>query len=161
MQATQSKQVIPRFLVIGVGNEFRNDDAIGIQVARKLRKLNISAIQVVENSGDGANLMEKWKGNEVVVIVDASASGSEPGMIFRFDAAKQKLPAQFFHYSSHDFSVAEAVEMSRTLGQLPKRLVIYGIEGENFTQGNDLTPTVKRSGEHLLDIIIEELRRKN
>jgi hydrogenase maturation protease len=135
MSVAQSKNSAPRLLVIGVGNEFRNDDAIGIHVARKLRKMNISAIQVVENPGDGAGLMEKWKEKEVVVIVDAASSGSEPGMIFRFDAAKQKMPAQFFHYSSHDFSLAEAVEMSRILEQLPKRLVVYGIEGKNFHSG--------------------------
>jgi hydrogenase maturation protease len=161
MSATQTKPNPQKLLVIGVGNEFRNDDAVGINVARKLRKLNISAIQIMEDTGDGAKLIEKWKDQDVVVVVDAASSGSEPGMIYRFDAVKQKMPTQFFNYSSHNFSVAEAVEMSRTLNQLPKRLVVYGIEGKDFAQGNSVTSPVKKAAEYVLDIIVEEFRTKH
>lgn len=160
MSATQTKPNPQKLLVIGVGNEFRNDDAVGINVARKLRKLNISAIQIMEDTGDGAKLIEKWKDQDVVVVVDAASSGSEPGMIYRFDAVKQKMPTQFFNYSSHNFSVAEAVEMSRTLNQLPKRLVVYGIEGKDFAQGNNVTSPVKKAADYVLDIIVEEFRTK-
>lgn len=161
MSNSQSKSNNQKILVIGVGNEFRNDDAIGIHVARKLRKLNISAIQILEDTGDGAHLIEHWKDQDVVVVIDAASSGSEPGVIYRFDAVRQKMPAQFFHYSSHNFSVAEAVELSRSLNQLPKRLVVYGIEGKDFDQGNNVTTPVKKAAEYVIDIIVEDLKSKN
>jgi hydrogenase maturation protease len=37
---------------------------------------------------------------------------------------------------------AEAIELARTLGRLPRRLVVYGIEGASFHPGAPLTPAV-------------------
>lgn len=160
MSNSQTKSNYPKILVIGVGNEFRNDDAVGIHVARKLRKMNISAIQIMEDPGDGASLIERWKDQDVVVVVDAASSGSDPGVIHRFDAVKQKLPSSFFHYSSHNFSVAEAIELSKSLNQLPKKLVVYGIEGKDFQHGNDVTTPVKKAADYVIDIIVEDLKNK-
>jgi len=147
-----------KLLVIGIGNEFRNDDGIGLHVVRKLRKLNLSGIQIMEKSGEGAQLIELWKNETGVLIIDATSSGSEPGTIHRLDVAKKTIPSKFFHYSTHNFSVAEAVEMARTMKQLPTHFILYGIEGKDFSQGVDITPVVKKAGEYIVDLIIEELR---
>ncbi len=144
--------------VIGVGNEFRGDDGIGIHIARRLGKLNLSHIQITEAVKDGTNLMELWKDKENVIIIDAASTGSEPGMIYRFIASKKALPAQFFRHSSHTFSVAEAVELSRKLSQLPVRLIIYGIEGKDFSNGVHLSETVLRASEYVLDLILQETK---
>jgi hydrogenase maturation protease len=144
--------------VIGVGNEFRNDDGIGIHIARKLSKLNLSHIQITEAVKDGTNLMELWKDKENVIVIDAASTGSEPGMIFRFNASKKALPAQFSRHSSHAFSVAEAIELSRKLSQLPGRLIIYGIEGKDFSNGDHLSETAQRASEYVLDLILQETK---
>ena len=44
--------------------------------------------------------------------------------------------------STHAVGLAEAIELARTLGRLPARLVVYGIEGERFEAGTGLTPAV-------------------
>lgn len=41
-------------LIIGIGNEFRSDDAAGLIAARKIRQLNLNGADVIENNGDGA-----------------------------------------------------------------------------------------------------------
>ena len=51
----------PAVLVIGVGNEFRGDDAAGLFVVRKLREKVAHEAVLVEATGEGANLMERWK----------------------------------------------------------------------------------------------------
>ena len=69
-----------------------------------------------EESGDtgfGAALMAAWQDAEVVILVDAVRSGAEPGKIHHFDARDEHLPTDFFHYSTHAFSVAEALEQVR------------------------------------------------
>jgi hydrogenase maturation protease len=149
--------VSEKVLVIGIGNEFRNDDGLGVYVARRLRKLNLPHIKAVEHSGEGAQLAELWKSKRYVIVIDATASGAEPGTIFRFDTAKQSIPTKFFHYSTHDFSVAESIEVSRVLSTLPERLVVYGIEGINYSQGDTLSPIAKKTAEYVLDLVIEEV----
>src|SRR5215472_16154878 len=132
-------------LVIGVGNEYRSDDGVGLVVARKLRAKNLSDMLIIESSGDGAALMEAWKAAHSVILIDAAASGRAPGTIHRFDAVTQPLPTNFSFHSTHAFGVAEAIGLARALQQLPPRLMVYAIEGKNFTAGVGLSPKVARA----------------
>lgn len=149
----------PQILVIGVGNEFRNDDGVGIYVARKLKELNLDNVIVIEQSGEGTALMEYWSAGKMVFVVDAVSSGANAGTIFSFDANKQTLPSKFFHYSSHLFGVAEAIELSRTLKQLPQQFFVYGIEGKNFESGNALSLEMSAAGDSVLKEILNQCER--
>jgi hydrogenase maturation protease len=134
---------MPPVKVIGVGNPFRGDDGAGVAVACRLKTLARPGVAVEEASGEGASLMEAWQDAGAVILVDAVRSGAAPGTVFRFDARQEVLPSSFFHYSTHAFSVAEAVELARALGQLPARLLLYGIEGKTFAAGAGLSPEVE------------------
>jgi hydrogenase maturation protease len=140
-------------LVIGVGNWYRGDDAVGLVVARKLRAMHLPGVQVKEESGEGASLMEAWKNAESVIVVDAVSSGSSPGTIHTLDPHVQTIPTDFFHYSSHAFSVAEAIELARALNQLPQRMTVLGVEGENFSAGVDLSTEVGKAVDRVATMI--------
>lgn len=147
-------------LVIGVGNEFRRDDGAGLIVARRLRNLLPGKVQIVEASGEGASLMDLWSDAKMVFLVDAVSSGARPGTVHRLDAAKEPIPSNFFHYSTHAFSVAEAVELARALGQLPPQLIVHGIEGTDFSSGQGLSPEVVIAVEQVAQSISAELCTK-
>ena len=153
MTATQ-----PGIVIIGVGNEYRSDDAAGIAVARRLRALFSTGVTILEESGEGTALMEAWQGAAWVMLVDAVRSGASPGTIHRLGARAAPLPMGFFHYSTHAFSVAEAVELARSLDELPAHLVVYGIEGANFAAGVELSPAVEQAVEVVVERIAEEVR---
>ncbi len=143
-------------LIIGIGNEYRSDDAVGLIVARRLKKRLARIITVLEQSGDGAALMEAWRGAETVIIIDAAMSGTAPGTIHRFDANAQPIPKISFRCSTHAFGVAEAIEMARALGALPQCLVVYGIEGKNFAAGVELSAEVEEAaGEAARQLLTE------
>jgi hydrogenase maturation protease len=89
--------------------------------------------------------------------VDAVSSGAKPGTIFKIDARKDIVPAKFFRYSTHAFSVAEAIELARAMNMLPPRLLVYGIEGTNFTAGTSISPQVQRSIKKIIEQIIQDL----
>ena len=144
-------------LLIGVGNEFRNDDALGILVAREIRRRNIPGVAVVERSGEGTALMESWAGAALIIIVDAIFPAKSPGEIHRLDAVQEEIPRGFFHYSSHTFGVAEAVAMAKQLGTLPPKMILYGIEGKEFGEGVGLSDQVLRSIPALIAMIEEDL----
>jgi hydrogenase maturation protease len=129
--------------LIGIGNQFRRDDAAGLEVARRLRLTRPPGVEIYEEEGEPASLIETWSEVEEALVADAVSSGSPPGTIHRFDASSEPLPADLFRASTHAMGLAEAVELGRELNRLPRRLVVYGIEGESFEAGEGLTHAVQ------------------
>jgi hydrogenase maturation protease len=144
-------------LLIGVGNEFRSDDAAGLITARMLFHRIGDKTQIIEMSGEGAALIEAWKNMSAVILIDAVSSGAPAGTIHRLDASTQNIPSDFFHYSSHAFGVAKAVELSRELKNLPPRFIIYGIEGKSFHAGTVLSSEVNKALPVIIDLIVKEI----
>lgn len=148
-------------LVIGVGNEFRGDDAAGLLVARKLGCQNLPGATVIEQSGEGVDLITAWEGYPQVFLIDAVQSGAKPGTIHRFDAHENVLPPDFFHFSIHAFGIAEAIEVARSLGELPPYLIVFGIEGDNFNIGSQVSYDVQHTLEQVIQIIHNEMELLN
>lgn len=146
-----------RALVVGVGNEYRGDDAIGFAVVRRLRDDLTAFPELFEFEGDGVGLMQLWEGYDTVVLIDCVTANLPAGTIVRLDAAEHKMPTHYFRSSSHLFGVAEAIEMARTLGQLPGKLVVYGIVGQDFEAGCPLSPAVELTIESVVRQIKQEL----
>ncbi len=75
---------LPRNMVIGVGNPDRGDDAIGLLVGRHVKQAAPPGVTVIEASGDGTNLIELWKDQGTVIIVDAAhCHGARDNLPFR------------------------------------------------------------------------------
>lgn len=144
-------------LVIGVGNDQRGDDAVGLYVARRLHAQRLPSVSVIECASDLIALMDLWEGAHTVCLVDAVAAAGRGGRLFRFDALTPiPGPAQF-RCSSHGFGIRETVELARTLERLPRRLLVYGIEGVNFRLGAPLSREVKDGANKALAALLEDL----
>jgi hydrogenase maturation protease len=130
---------VSRVLVVGVGNAWRSDDGAGPAVARRLG----DDPRVLAYEGEPVGLIEAWAGADEVLLVDAVSSGAPPGTVHRLDALAAPLPAEPARGSTHAFGVQETIELARVLGRLPPRLLLYGIEGERFTAGGELSPAVE------------------
>ena len=130
--------------VIGLGNDWRSDDGVGLEVARRL---NGKALV-----GEPIGLVEALNGSDEVVLVDAVSSGAPPGTIHHFEAGSDPLPVRLFGASStHALGLADAVELARSLGRLPSRVVVYGIEGGEFAFGQGLTPPVAAAADRVVE----------
>src|SRR5262249_11929554 len=122
----------------------------------------LPAVEVREESGEGAALLAVWEGAASVILCDAVHSGAAPGTIYWLDAYAQTIPKGFFHYSTHAFSVAEVIELARAFDQLPPALVVYGVEGADFTVGTKLSPLVAQAVLAVVQLVLEHLlNRKN
>ncbi|MGZ4335370.1 MAG: hydrogenase maturation protease [Gaiellaceae bacterium] len=128
--------------VVGVGNAFRGDDAVGLEVVRRLE-----GVHVVECEGEPVSLIDAWHGFDRVVLVDAMQSGAPPGTVRRIAVDEEPLPPELSRPSTHLLGVADAVELARVLGRLPGEVVVYAIEGDRFDAGGDLTPVVAAAAE--------------
>jgi hydrogenase maturation protease len=147
-------------LVIGIGNEMRGDDAAGLHAVRRIRGLNLPEINAIEHSGEGSWLMEMWKNQSEVIVIDATQSESTPGTIHRYEAHRHSLPADTFGLSTHMIGLAEAIELSRALGELPKTLIVYGIEGKTFEFNHPLSREASFAINAVVNAIAESLSHK-
>ncbi len=132
-------------LVVGLGNIYRHDDGVGIIVARQIQGRILPGVSVFEDNCYGLALLETWQARTTVILIDATTSGGPPGTIHRINARKQQIPRGSFRCSSHGFSVSEAIELAGTLNQLPPRLLVFGIEGKDFTTGIGLSDEVEQA----------------
>jgi hydrogenase maturation protease len=131
-------------LVLCCGNPDRGDDAAGPLVARRLREMGI---EVREQSGEAMDLIAAWQGADKVVLIDAVVTGRRSGTVSTWDGLAEPPAIQPRMGSSHALGVAEAIALSRTLGWLPRRLTLYGIEARRFEFGAPASKSVIRAVE--------------
>ena len=141
-------------MVIGLGNSWRSDDGAGPAVARGLLDTVPTRVRVYE--GEPVGLIDEWTGADEVIVVDAVRSGAPAGTIHRLDPRSEPMPAALSQGSTHAFGLAETIELARALDRLPPRLAVYGIEGERFEAGYELSPPVRAA----VDAVREELRER-
>jgi hydrogenase maturation protease len=141
--------------VIGVGNAYRGDDAVGLLVARRLCDRGLEAI---EEEGEPVALIDTFADRDTVVLVDAVRSGSTPGTVHRVDVSDRSLPTALLgSTSTHAIGLGEAIELARALGRLPRRIVVFGVEGARFDVGAALSPDVAAAVPGLVESVAAEL----
>jgi hydrogenase maturation protease len=143
--------------IVCIGNRWRCDDAAGLEVAARLRGTLPQPATLVEHEGEPTALIDAWAGADALWLVDAVASGAAAGTVHRLDASERELPAELFRASTHHVGVAEAVELARALGRLPRRTTLFGIEGGSFEVGNELTTAVQIAVDRVADAVRKEV----
>jgi hydrogenase maturation protease len=134
------KKAAKRPNIICVGNADRADDAVGPVCADMLAR---DGLPVRVSAGDAFELLELFRGNPVVFLVDAVVTGSQPpGAIYAFSGESSTIRTAAWTCSTHGMGVAEAIRLSRTLGVCPAKLCLYGVEAVRFDWGEAMTPEV-------------------
>jgi hydrogenase maturation protease len=145
-------------MIAGLGNEMRGDDAVGLLVARELLARDTGpGIDVREQPGEPIALLDAWPDHDAAVLVDAMSSGAAPGTIARFDASGERLAETMRSCAStHAVSLAGALELAAALGRLPRRVIVYGVEGREFTFGNRLSAPVRAALPKVTALVLRE-----
>ena len=144
-------------LVAAIGNPDRGDDGVGPAVAREIRRRAPAGVRVIECDGDVLELIDEWAQFAAVILIDASNPAGDAGRVRRLDLLGSLLVADFAQNSTHAFGLAEAVELGRALDQLPRRLVAYLVEGDQFEIGAPLSPRVAQSVRRVAQAVLGEL----
>ena len=148
--------MISKLFLIAIGNEYRSDDGVGPFILRQIRDQH-PTIPCLEHRGEGVDLLHQWQGYERVILFDAVSSGAKPGTQVRLTLPGGVIPKESFGCSTHTFSLAEVIELARTLDQLPKQLIVYGVEGKSFDRGLGLSPEVQQTAEAIARDVIKEI----
>jgi hydrogenase maturation protease len=143
-------------VVVGIGNAWQGDDGAGLAAARLLRDRVPQGVVVRELEGEPIGLVDAVEGADEAYLVDAVRSGSAAGTVRRIDASRAPVPATLSAASTHTLGVGEAIELARALHRLPRRVVVYGIEVESVTAGNELSAPVERGVHEVVERVVAE-----
>ncbi|HXR53557.1 MAG TPA: hydrogenase maturation protease [Acidimicrobiales bacterium] len=151
----------PRVVLAGLGSPYRRDDAAGQLVAERVAKLKPAAIDIGPVP-DPLDLLGRWDGADLAVIIDAVRSGRAPGTVSTLElepaepTSTARLGATGAHgaASTHGIGLAGVLRLARAVGAAPRRVVVVGIEGEDFAQGVGLSPAVATALPGAVDIVV-------
>jgi len=132
----------PSVRVLGLGNEILADDALGILVAREVKRRFGGAAEVVESSDAGFNLLDQLLDASRLVVVDTILTGaSRPGTIHVYLGDRL---APTTGLSPHFIGLFEVLAVARELElRTPREVTIVAVEAADcFTVGGDMQADV-------------------
>jgi len=142
-------------LVIGIGNDFRRDDGVGLAVATEIARRRLAGVRVMTSTGEPASILDAWNGIPLAVAVDAATGeGATPGMIRRWMPGNDDQPALV---SSHALGLPQTYALGQAVGQIPQKLVVFTVDVEDVGHGVTLTPTVAAAVPAAVDAVLTEL----
>ncbi len=153
--------------IIGLGNPFMGDDAVGVLVARQLHVYSSAHVSILEGGLAGLNLLQDMEGTDTLILIDAVHSHAKAGTIVRFTLPQDlekigKLAWGTSASSTHSFGLAEALTLAHTLKALPTHVILFGIELGHLQKGQPLSPPVAKAMTSVVNrISAEELSVSN
>ena len=136
-----------RKLIIGIGNPILSDDSIGIRIAEKFDDIPMDTDIKIASAG-GLDVVDMMQGYDKVIVVDGvMVNDAKPGQIIRMDIESLKNTINL-NTTYHGMNLATAIEFYKTSApeQLPKEIVIYGVQVKNITEFSEkCSPEVEQA----------------
>lgn len=141
-----------RAVVAGLGNPYRLDDAVGLVVAAEAARRADGLVDAGPIE-DPLDLLGRWDGADLAVVVDATRSGRAPGTVAVVDltAAGEGTAGPT---STHGVGLVGAWRIARALGNAPARVVVVGVEGERFGAGEGLSARVAAAAPSAVEAVV-------
>jgi hydrogenase maturation protease len=139
--------------VIGLGNPFRGDDGAGWAVIDALKGKVPADVKLCKLSGDIAELIDVFADHSTVYLIDACFTDSLSGSWQRIDARLHPIPLDAPQTSTHGLSVSQAIDLAKAFNQLPEKLIIYAISGDQYNMCSTLSAPVAQ----VIDIVAQNI----
>jgi hydrogenase maturation protease len=155
----RAKSVLPKTLVLGVGNVLLSDEGVGVHVARELMGMEVPpGVSVIEGGTAGLSLLSLIQGADRLIVIDAVKGEQAPGAVYRFDIDEIENSGRGLITSVHSLGVREVLDLCALTGKVPQTVVI-GIEPKTMEIGTDLSYEVKSKVPLILRVVLQEIKQ--
>jgi len=149
-----NKKPASRIAVVGIHGTHHHDDNVGAEVVHRLLECCPPQIDAMERSGGYLEIENTMKDHEIVILVDSACTGSPPGNIYWLESHERPGCADWFpHYSTHVAGISDSLCLAQNMGESPHRLMLIGIEGKDFSEGDGLSLEVEDAIEEVLEML--------
>jgi len=138
------------FVVVGIGNEIRGDDGVGVYIVKEAGK-NFSDKFLVAGTAI-ENYVFKITGfpQKRILLIDSVDFGKSPGYMELIPLSALREQG----ISTHSLSLNKINVFFEEAG---KEVMLLGIQGKNTRIGDIISPAVKKSAENILDFFRKKL----
>jgi len=141
-------------LILGIGNLLMKDDGIGIHVVRRLNEMELpDGIEAIDGATFTLDLLPFFQEAEKILIVDAVKGDKSPGAIYYL------TPHNLIHeeeriLSLHQIGFLDVIETAEKLGYCAETRIL-GIEPSDISWGMELSDTLQKEFDRIIDAVIE------
>ena len=149
----------PKVLVMGVGSILMTDEGIGIRAVEELEKRYRfpENVEILDGGTSGIELLSYISGKDYLIIIDAIKSGNPPGTVLRVEG--EDVPARFrTRISPHQLGISDLLAAATLTDEMPKQLVLFGIEPKEIVLGIGLSTEVRANLDRLIQVVVDELK---
>ncbi len=145
------REALPLTRVVGCGNLYAGDDAVGPLVVGRLAAANVPHNVTYFDAGtSGIDAALAFRGASEVIMIDACRSGQAPGTIFELSGEEISSQSDSAGPNFHTLRWDQAIAIARQCCQPgPQRISVFLVEGRNFSLGDAVTPAVANAVEEL------------
>jgi hydrogenase maturation protease len=154
-------------LVLGLGNVRLHDDGVGSSLVGDLAREYKSAdgrVEFLDGGTQGLALLGRIADRQALVILDAVASGHEPGSVCVLEGQEVLRFATSRSTTEREGNAGELLATAAFLGELPEKCYIIAVEPKSVETGVGLSRDVHRSlkaavktARGILDGLLEEV----
>jgi len=149
----------PKVLVMGIGSILMTDEGIGVRAIEELeRRYRFpDNVELLDGGTSGIELLSHISGRDYLIIIDAIRGGHPAGTVLKIEG--EDAPAKFMtRISPHQLGISDLLAAATLTDQMPKKLVLFGIEPKEIKMGTGLSAEVRAALDRLLDVVVEDLR---
>mgnify|MGYP005831077657 CR=1 FL=1 len=144
-----------KLLILGVGNDIRQDDGVGPKIIRDLQGKVSGKVKLV----DAGTVPESFTGviksfkPTHILIIDAAGMGTPPGYM-KFIEKDQILGVSF---STHQMPLSLLIEYLES--EMDSKIYLLGIQPASNEFGGNLTSEVKKAKERIVNLILNIFKK--
>lgn len=130
--------------ILAVGNLLRRDEGVGLHLLELLKDRVPPEVELLDGGTSGLSLLSFIESKKHLIILDAVDDGRAPGevVVWQGDDVPKYTKGKL---SLHDMSFAEVLYWAHFTGNMPKEIVVVGIQPENLDWGTELSEAAHQS----------------
>lgn len=135
-------------LVLGLGKSASGDDGLGATLLEELAGRYRYAgrfVEFIAGGTRGLDLLGQISGRPAVVILDAVATGSQPGSVCVLEGSEALRYATANAPAVHDGDARELLATAAFLGDLPDHFYLVGVRPGGLHEGVSCSKDVERA----------------
>ncbi len=151
-------------LILGLGNILLTDEAVGVRTIEKLNEhpdLPKEGVETMDGGTMGISLMVNMEDADSLIVVDAAALNKHVGAVEVFEGDAMDHFLRTRGRSPHDIGLDDIMDGLRLREAIPEKRALVGIQPQDLTVGEHLTPDVEAAVPHAVDAVLGLITRWN
>lgn len=135
-----------------------SDEGVGVHAVEALRCAYSvpEFVEIIDGGTSSMELLDDLADLDLLIVVDAVKAGKPEGTLVRL--ADDQVPVFFrSKLSPHQIGLSDVMASLEFVGQFPKRMVVIGVQAENFELGMEMTPLIAARVPDLVAMVVAEL----